>query len=384
MQVVMRPIGSLRPHPGNYRRHPAGQVATLATSLSAHGWARPIVIAEDGTILAGHGLFAAAKQIGEAEVPCVVYTGSHPEAFLVMDNRSAEMAETDTVALLALITGMDEQARATTGYDDEAMLRLAAEVSEALGGARRKGDGLDVDDELASDAGDALSERVHDGQVWTFGCHEMAVGDPADAERVASVMRAKTFRLAVLSPRVVDATEKCAEDLFNSLTHAYAYASPGASAYLFLPPDAGFISAAATFNDVGFRVRATLCWPYEAALATGEPFRLAHTNVLYAVTDGGVPYFSEDRAASLGQTLLAPMAPESILRPPAQTVMLLLETSSRVGDVVFGTAQDEALLIGCERMGRVARFVADARAARGIIGHWEAETGTSATVTETT
>lgn len=64
-----RRLVDLREHPRNYRKHPASQVAHIAASLTEHGVYRPVVIARDNTILAGHGVVLAARSLGWTEIP---------------------------------------------------------------------------------------------------------------------------------------------------------------------------------------------------------------------------------------------------------------------------------------------------------------------------
>lgn len=55
-QHEMIEIQTLKPHPRNYRTHPEDQIAHLIESISKHGFYRNVVIAKEGTILAGHGV----------------------------------------------------------------------------------------------------------------------------------------------------------------------------------------------------------------------------------------------------------------------------------------------------------------------------------------
>ena len=57
-------IELLKPYPGNARTHDDRQLAKIASSLDAFGWMNPIVAERDGTIIAGHGRWQAAKSLG--------------------------------------------------------------------------------------------------------------------------------------------------------------------------------------------------------------------------------------------------------------------------------------------------------------------------------
>jgi len=129
MQTEGRAIADLKPHSANYRRHPEGQLAILRESLRVHGQQKPVVITPDGTILAGHGLVEAAQAEGWTEITCHVYDGPYPEAFLVVDNRSADLAEDDTIALASLLQSLQEDGQLeATGFDSEGLAELLAEI----------------------------------------------------------------------------------------------------------------------------------------------------------------------------------------------------------------------------------------------------------------
>lgn len=73
-RVVWRPIGELKEFPGNPRRHPESQIASLMKSIRRF-WTNPILIDEAGTILAGHGRWEAAKRLRMSKVPTVTVGG---------------------------------------------------------------------------------------------------------------------------------------------------------------------------------------------------------------------------------------------------------------------------------------------------------------------
>jgi ParB-like chromosome segregation protein Spo0J len=64
-------VRSLKPHPRNARRHSKGQIKQIAASIERFGFSNPVLIADDGEIVAGHGRVAAAKLLGIETVPAV-------------------------------------------------------------------------------------------------------------------------------------------------------------------------------------------------------------------------------------------------------------------------------------------------------------------------
>ena len=69
------PVDRLRPYERNSRRHSPEQIEQIAASIRQWGWTMPILAADDGMVLAGHGRLAAGKLLGFVEVPVIVARG---------------------------------------------------------------------------------------------------------------------------------------------------------------------------------------------------------------------------------------------------------------------------------------------------------------------
>ena len=75
LAVEYRTVGSLKPDPRNARTHPKRQLEQIKASIKEFGFTNPILIDEQGVIIAGHGRLRAAKEAGLAEVPTIVLAG---------------------------------------------------------------------------------------------------------------------------------------------------------------------------------------------------------------------------------------------------------------------------------------------------------------------
>jgi len=124
-------IASLRPHPRNYQAHPDDQIAHLARSVEDHGVYRPVVIASDDVILAGHGLVLALRHLGrtEVEVLRLPIASDSPLALkvLVADNEIRHLAERDDRGLSELLRTISEDALdglVGTGFDELMLANL--------------------------------------------------------------------------------------------------------------------------------------------------------------------------------------------------------------------------------------------------------------------
>lgn len=159
--TIMVSIADLKPHPRNYQEHPPEQIQHLMDSIMEHGLYRNIVISQDNTILAGHGVVEAAKALDLKYIPVVQLPVNHdsPAALkvLVGDNEINHMVEVDDRALseiLKTVLDSDVQGLAGTGYDERKLAELVyvtrpeAEVNDFKEAAEWAGaSDLDIEDE---------------------------------------------------------------------------------------------------------------------------------------------------------------------------------------------------------------------------------------------
>ncbi|MGC2222614.1 MAG: ParB/Srx family N-terminal domain-containing protein [Methylocella sp.] len=87
-------VRSLRPYPRNARRHSKAQIKQIAVSIERFGFTNPVLIAEDGEIVAGHGRVAAAMLVGIDTVPALRL--SQRRVYVLADNKLALNARAGT------------------------------------------------------------------------------------------------------------------------------------------------------------------------------------------------------------------------------------------------------------------------------------------------
>lgn len=126
MNVASLPVSSLALHPQNPRH---GDVSVIAESLQANGQFKPIVVSEDGVVLAGNHTLQAATRLGWSHIDAVILplASDSPEALRIMaaDNRTADGATYDERALLLVLGELAEaDAMAGSGYGDSDLADL--------------------------------------------------------------------------------------------------------------------------------------------------------------------------------------------------------------------------------------------------------------------
>lgn len=98
-KIEMRRISDLKPYKNNPRKNDKA-VDAVAASIKAFGFKQPVVIDDNGEIIAGHTRVKAAKKAGYHEVPCIIASDLTPEqvkAYRLADNKVGELAEWDFI-----------------------------------------------------------------------------------------------------------------------------------------------------------------------------------------------------------------------------------------------------------------------------------------------
>jgi len=104
-------VADLIPYVNNSRTHSDEQVTQVAASIREFGFTNPILIDDEGTIIAGHGRLMAAKKLNMEEVPCITLCGlteAQKKAYVIADNQLALNAGWDVDMLKLEIETLDE------------------------------------------------------------------------------------------------------------------------------------------------------------------------------------------------------------------------------------------------------------------------------------
>ncbi len=139
MKTELLPITRITPYARNPRKNAGVPVAKVKASLKEYGWQQPIVVDKDMVIVVGHTRYAAALELGMAEVPVHIADNLTPtqiKAYRIADNKTATFSEWD-MELLALefddlkAEGFDLE---LTGFDDAELMDMELDGEPATEG----------------------------------------------------------------------------------------------------------------------------------------------------------------------------------------------------------------------------------------------------------
>lgn len=140
MRHTTLPVELLDGHTKNYLTHPPEQIKKLAASLRRFSQVRSIVVRKNGdryTVLAGHGIVAAAKSVKLEALHCDIvpddWDDATAQAYLVADNVHAAAAQIEEEALLALLQEDKEHGNLldALGSSEKELEQLALKVKNS-------------------------------------------------------------------------------------------------------------------------------------------------------------------------------------------------------------------------------------------------------------
>lgn len=109
LQIVRVRIEELTADPDNARLHSRRNLDAIKASLTKFGQTRPLVVTEDGLVIAGNGTLAAALELGWEEVEVTRVPFRSPEearAYALADNRTGELAQWNAPVLLEALDSL--------------------------------------------------------------------------------------------------------------------------------------------------------------------------------------------------------------------------------------------------------------------------------------
>lgn len=121
LQLVMRKLSDIHPYERNPRRNDPA-VDAVAESIRQCSYIAPIVVDEEGVILAGHTRYKALKKLKRKEAQVIVKAGLSEEQrrkYRLLDNKSGELSGWDLDLLADELEGLDfEDLSLDWGADD--------------------------------------------------------------------------------------------------------------------------------------------------------------------------------------------------------------------------------------------------------------------------
>lgn len=365
MQYYLADVSELIPYVRNARTHSEAQVSQIAASIREFGFLSPILVAEDNTILAGHGRLAAALKLGLKKVPCVKenhLTETQKRAYIIADNKLSLNAGWDNELLaveLSELEGADFNLD-LLGFDE-------AELSSIFDADKDVNeDDFDVEKELEEPC---FSKT---GDIWMLGKHRIICGDSTDSSTFEKLLgETKVNLVCTDAPYFVNlenASGKIKNDdlsdkegyefLMKVFTNFKNFMAADASIYEFYATMKARVFYDA-FEDAGFKVAAGLIWKKPRAPLMRTDWKFNMEPIIYGWREDGKHkwYGDQKQTAVFEFDGIKNSKEEGCGHPSSKPVPLIAylikqstQTNSLVLDGFLGSA---STLIACEQIGRV-------------------------------
>ena len=180
-KYIVRSVLELIPYANNSRTHSDEQINQVASSIKEFGFTNPVLIDEQGGIIAGHGRVMAAKKLGLTEVPCVELVGlteAQKKAYVIADNQLALNSGWDLDMLKLEVDSLQE-----VGFDID-LLGFDEDFIDGLFPSEEV-EGLTDEDAVPEPPETPVSVL---GDIWQLGDHRLMCGDSTSIDAVDKLM----------------------------------------------------------------------------------------------------------------------------------------------------------------------------------------------------
>ncbi len=414
-EVIERSVGSLKPYARNARTHSKKQIKQIASSIERFGFVNPVLISDDGEIIAGHGRVEAAKQLGIKTVPTLALSHLSEierRAYVLADNKLALNAGWDREILAIELQGLVD-----LNFDVELTGFSLAEVDFALDEAGEANpDGLDAAEDAVPDVtGPAVTSM---GDVWILGRHKVVCGDARSSDDYSRLLGNERVDMVFTDPPYNVAIDGNVCGLGSVKHREFAFASGEMSEMQFTQFLEQSLGAMASVMRDGAIAFVCMDWRHMGELLTAG--RTAFTElknlVVWNKTNGGMGAFYRSKhelifvfkqgtaphtnSFGLGETgryrtnvwdyagissISASRGDELAMHPTVKPVAMIadaIKDCSKRGEIILdGFGGSGSTLMAAEKTGRCARLIEyDPIYCDTIIRRWQAYTGKSATL----
>lgn len=390
--VERRPVASLIPYARNARSHSPEQVAQLAASIREWGWTTPVLVDEQGTIIAGHGRVLAAQSLGIAEVPVMVAAGwseAQRRAYVIADNKLALNAGWDPELLPVELGDLK-----TMGFDLGLTGFGELELGKLLPDEAGDGD----PDQAPEPPAEPISKP---GDLWICGEHRVLCGDATVRADVERLLDGELADMAFCDPPYGVNYANSPKDklrgkhrpiLNDNLGDGFGAFLQAASAnMLAVTKGAIYICMSSSeldtlqqaFRAAGGKWSTFVIWAKNTFTLGRADYQRQYEPILYGWKDGAEHYWCGAR--DQGDVWFFDKPAKNDLHPTMKPVALVeraIKNSSKSRDIVldlFGGSG--TMMIAAERTGRRARLLElDPRYVDVIVNRWEGLSGRKAEV----
>ena len=366
-ELKLLPVSVLKPAEYNPRKKlkPGDkEYEKIKRSIIEFGFADPLVVNADMTIIGGHQRLTVAMDLGYTEVPCAVVDvdKTREKALNIALNKiSGEWDDNLLAELLQDIQNSNYDAE-LTGFEGAEIDALYNKVYDKA----VKEDDFDVDSELKQPV---FSKP---GDLWFLGKHRVICGDSTKAETYERLMDGDKANLVLTDPPYnVDVQETAGkimndnmgdQEFYSFLLAAYQcmhqHLADDGSIYVWHADTEG-LNFRKAFKDAGFYLSGCCIWKKNALVLGRSPYQWIHEPCLFGWKQKGRHQWYADRKQT---TVWEYDKPKSSPDHPTMKPVTLMAYPIKNSTMTNGIVLDPFLgsgstLIACMQTDRVCRGI---------------------------
>ena len=389
------PIERLIPYANNPRLHSEADLDRIAASIRKWGWTNPVLVDEQGVLIAGHGRVNVAARLALKSIPVIVARGwsdEEKQAYRLADNELAARASWDPDLLRNELrdlkfSGFDLE---LTGFEPDRLEDILAGLGSS---------GLADPDNIPPVPDQPVTRP---GEGWLLGDHWVGCGDSTSAADVELVLAGSQPHLMVTDPPYgVGYDPSWRRGLgYGKLAQGRVLNDDRADwrqAYALFTGDVAYIWHGALHGDVvaadldacGLQPRAQIVWAKQHFTLGRGDYHWKHETCWYAVRKGRTSHWQGGRT----QTTVWEIANNNPFgnpqreqswghgtQKPVECMRRPIVNNSRPGQLVYDPFLGSGTsLIAAEMTGRSCRGLEISPAYVDVIlRRWQAFTGRTA------
>jgi DNA modification methylase len=390
-RVERWPVQQLVADARNARTHTDAQVAQIAAAIREWGWTNPVLIDENGTIIAGHGRVLAARQLELAEVPVMVARGwseAQKRAYVLADNKLALNAGWNEELLAIEVAGLAAMdfALPLIGFSEDELAALSMSANSGL-----------TDPDQVPDA--PINPVSRPGDVWLLGRHRLVCGDCTERDVVARALNGASPHLMVTDPPYGVQYDPAWRERRGLGGGGIARGkvenddrADWREAWTLFPGDVAYVwhgalhagTVAESLQACGFDIRAQIIWAKDRLVISRGHYHWQHEPCWYAVKGKG--HWSGDRSqTTLWHIGHAKSETGHGTQKPVEAMRRPIENNSSPGQAVYEPFSGSGTtLIAGEMIGRAVHAIEVNPAYVDVaVKRWQEFTGEVAVLEET-
>ncbi|TCL60562.1 site-specific DNA-methyltransferase (adenine-specific) [Kineothrix alysoides] len=333
---------------------------SIKKSIEEFGFADPVVVNSDMTIIGGHQRMTVASDLGYTEVPCAIVDVDKTQEKALNIALNKITGEWNKELLADLIKELQEVDfdMGKTGFEPPEIEQLFNSVHDK----KVTENDFDMDAELAK------PNVAEAGDVWLLGKHRVICGDSILPETYERLMEGSKANMVLTDPPYNVNVEETAgkikndnmadEDFYKFLFAAFVNMEQSmeadASIYVFHADTQG-LNFRKAFTNAGFYLSGCCIWKKNALVLGRSPYQWQHEPCLFGwKKDGRHQWYSDRKQTTIWEYDRPKSSKEHPTMKPIALMAYPIQNSCMSNCIVLDPFLGSgSTLIACEQTGRI-------------------------------